>query len=214
MIKKDTSRHSSVKPAGVPAMPLFQSSLQKSRPSHGAPFASAADGSELEHRQFPRAELAVPVELWIGEGKERTFSATLKSSNVSVSGMFLDSSFFLALGTELSLRFGVGQGNDRVLGKGEVVREARSDSGSGMGVRFVTFEGQSEVTLARLFLGDALREFAEEYLATARAKSLKGEFERVVDALAAWELLRVTRPGDPWRQGIPTAPPVKRGKGR
>jgi len=58
-----------------------------------------------EHRAFPRAKLAVPFVLWIGEGDARRFSATLLSSNVSVSGAFLRSSFFLPVGTELMVRF-------------------------------------------------------------------------------------------------------------
>src|SRR6516164_9637408 len=86
-----------------------------------------------EHRAFPRAKLMVPFGLWIGEGDGKRFSATLTSVNVSVSGAFLRSSFFLPVGTELSVRF------------------------------------QVEPT------------------------------GRVVDALAAWELLKVTSPNDPWR---------------
>src|SRR3954447_6529989 len=52
-----------------------------------------------EHRHFPRARFAAPVSVWIGEGSERRFSATLRSSNISVSGLFLESTFFLPIGT-------------------------------------------------------------------------------------------------------------------
>jgi len=107
-----------------------------------------------EHRAFPRAKLAVPFVLWIGEGETRRFSATLTSANVSVSGAFLKSSFFLPV---------------------------------------------TEVALARLFLGEQLRKFAEGYLGSPRARSLTSELDRVVDALAAWELMKVTSPDDPWR---------------
>ena len=54
--------------------------------------------------------------------------------------------------------------------------------------------------IAQLFLGERLRSFAETYLASKRAKSLSSEHERVVDALAAWELQKVTSPADPWRE--------------
>jgi hypothetical protein len=176
----------------------------------------------LEHRQYPRARITVPVRVWIGEGKEQTFSATLRTANISVSGAFLESTFFLKLGTELSLRFELDEDGESVLGRAQVVREerpARGDDGgrTGMGIRFVAFEAQSEVTLARLFLGDTLREFAAEFLGSARAKSLGSEFERVVDSLAAWELARVTRNTDPWQLGematVPTPAP-QRGRGR
>ena len=67
--------------------------------------------------------------------------------------------------------------------------EADRTGRTGMGLRFLEFFRQTEVTLARLFLGEQLRKFAEGYLASARARSLSSELDRVVDALAAWELL-------------------------
>jgi len=63
----------------------------------------------------------------------------------------------------------------------------------------VEFFSQTEVTLAKLFLGAKLRAFAEAYMTSRRARSLNNELDRVVDALAAWELQKVTTPGDPWR---------------
>src|SRR5277367_710972 len=60
-----------------------------------APPASLPGGIELdtsspgpEHRSFPRARLRVPFRVWIGEGTDRRFSATLGSENLSVSGAF------------------------------------------------------------------------------------------------------------------------------
>lgn len=160
------------------------------------------DGAE--HRQFPRARMAVPFDVWIGEGEERRFSARLQSGNVSVSGAFLASTFFLPLNTELRVRFALEPGAAPVEARAEIVREERPDprSGdgrSGFGIRFVEFFGQTEVTLAKLFLGEQLRSFAEGYMSSKRARSLPTELDRVVDALAAWELLKVTTPGDPWR---------------
>lgn len=157
-----------------------------------------------EHRQFPRARMAVPFDVWIGEGDERRFSARLLSGNVSVSGAFLASTFFLPLGTELRVRFALEQGAAPVEARADIVREERpdprtGDGRSGFGIRFVEFFGQTEVTLAKLFLGEQLRRFAEGYMASKRARSLPTELDRVVDALAAWELLKVTTPGDPWR---------------
>jgi len=155
-----------------------------------------------EHRAFPRAKLAVPFVLWIGEGETRRFSATLLSANVSVSGAFLRSSFFLPIGTEMSVRFQVEPSGPAVEARVDVLRqetEADRTGRTGMGLRFLEFFRQTEVTLARLFLGEQLRKFAEGYLASARARSLSSELDRVVDALAAWELLKVTSPNDPWR---------------
>ncbi|HET9452295.1 MAG TPA: PilZ domain-containing protein, partial [Aggregicoccus sp.] len=155
---------------------------------------------EAEHRHFPRARLGARFELWReGEGAERSFSASLRSVNVSVSGAFLESSFFLPVGTELRVRFGLEEDEEPVEARALIVREQRDDEASGFGVRFEEFYGQTEVALAKLFLGERLRGFAEQYLQSKRARGLPNELERVVDALAAWELIKATSETDPWR---------------
>jgi hypothetical protein len=184
-----------------------------------APAASLPGGIQLdtsapgpEHRSFPRAKLRVPFRVWIGEGADRRFSATLGSENLSVSGVFLESTFFLPVETELMVRFELEPKGAPVEARAEVLRQERSDDRTGrtgMGLRFLEFFKQTEVTLARLFLGEQLRRFAEGYLQTARTRSIESELDRVVDALAAWELLKVTAPADPWRIGE-AAPAPKR----
>jgi hypothetical protein len=157
-----------------------------------------------EHRQFPRAKLQVPVALRIGEGEDTRFSASLWSANVSVSGVYVESSFFLPIGTELELSFQLSPDADPVRCRAEVLRDERPNSRtgegqSGMGLRFLAFHGQTEVTLARLFLAERLRAFAESYLGSPRASGIGDELDRVIDALAAWELQKVSSPSDPWR---------------
>lgn len=174
-----------------------------------------------EHRQFPRALMDVPFRLWIGEGEDRTFSASLKSSNISVSGAFLTSTFFLPVGSILQTSFELEAGEDPVLARAEIVRQETPDAAgrgrSGFALRFIEFFSQSEVTLAKLFLGDRLRAFAETYLSSKRARSLNNEFDRCVDALAAWELQKVTSTADAWdlSGNGPRAPaPTKPVKGK
>lgn len=165
-----------------------------------APLALETGVAGSEHRGFPRVKVAVPFLMWIGEASDRRFQASLTSVNLSVSGAFLESSYFLPTGTELTVRFDLGDGP--VEATAEIVREERPDASgkgrSGLALRFLHFFGQTEVTLARLFLGKQLLEFAKEYLTTARARGLTSELERVVDALAAWELLKVSKPRDTW----------------
>ena len=160
---------------------------------HGEPAA--------EHRQFPRARMQVRFEAWreAEEGGGRLFSASFLSENVSVSGAFLASTFFLPVGTELRVRFQLNSDEGHVDARAVIVREERSEGRSGFGVRFEEFYGQSEVTLARLFLAHQLQAFASEYLRSPRAHTMESELDRLVDALAAWELLKVTTPRDPWR---------------
>jgi PilZ domain len=155
-----------------------------------------------EHRKFPRAKMTVPFRLWVGDGEDLKFEATLRSGNVSVSGAFLESTFFLPVGTEVRASFALDPEEDPVLARAEIIRTespGRDGRGrSGFALRFVEFFEQSEVTLARLFLGARLQAFAQDYLASRRAKSLTSELDRCVDALAAWELAKVTSTTSAW----------------
>ena len=158
-----------------------------------------------EHRGFPRINTQAPFALWIGEGSERRFAASLRGVNVSVSGAFLQSSFFLPIHTELRVSFRLNETEEPVQARAQIVREERPDTGSGgaksgFGIRFLEFFSQTEVTLAKLFLGQKLRSFVQQYLQSKRARALGTELERTVDALAAWELIRVTTARDPWEQ--------------
>jgi hypothetical protein len=168
------------------------------------PLVEAGAAEEVEHRQFPRARLATRFELWIDDAGERRFTASLRSVNVSVGGAFLESSFFLPLHTEFRVRFSLERSAAPVEARARIVREqrdARGEEPSGFGIHFEEFYGQTEVSLARLFLDTRLRSFAEGYLRSPRARGLSNELERVVDALAAWELLKAHTPLDTWGGG-------------
>ncbi|NTX04057.1 PilZ domain-containing protein [Myxococcus sp. CA051A] len=159
---------------------------------------------EPEHREFPRAQLTTRFEVWVDDAEGgRRFAASLASINVSVSGAFLESTFYLPMGTVLGVSFSLEPGASPVRARAEIVREEREDGPegrSGFGIRFLDFSGQTEVALARLFVGARLRAFAEDYLHSQRARSLPNELERVVDVLSAWELLKATSTeADPWQ---------------
>jgi len=202
-------------PFPQPAPPLNLHPSGPELPAASALAASPEQATKLamddefggeEHRSFPRALIRVPFTLTIGEGEDLRFSATLSSYNLSVSGAFLLSTFFLPAGTEVNVRFQLEPKEAPVLARAEILRRERTDPRTGQGrtglaIRFTEFFGQTEVTLAKLFLGERLRGFAEHYLTSKRAVSLRSELERVIDALAAWELLKVTRDDDVWRGG-------------
>lgn len=158
-----------------------------------------------EHRQFPRAHICVPFALTIGQAPEIRFSATLGSFNLSVSGAFLESTYFLPVGTELHVSFRLDAREPAVEARAEIIRQERPDPRTGAGrsgfaIRFLEFYSQTEVTLAKLFLGERLRAYAEHYLQSERARSLTTDLDRVVDALAAWELSKVISSDDVWRK--------------
>jgi|GEM_PF-295097 len=192
----------SVSPATRPVpFSRFASAPAAPRPFF-APVIEPGSEEESEHRRFPRALLTTNVEVWIEDAGVRRFTATLRSVNVSVGGAFLASTFFLPMDTELRVRFSLEPGSAPVEARARIVREQRprgEDEPSGFGIRFEEFYGQTEVALARLFLDTRLRAFAEEYLRSPRARGLGNEVERVVDALAAWELLKAHTSTDTWR---------------
>ncbi|MFO0601327.1 MAG: PilZ domain-containing protein [Myxococcaceae bacterium] len=179
-----TTRASAAVPAKKPLQPVVD--------SHSGP----------EHRQFPRAAMTVPFRVWVGTDDDLRFEATLRSGNVSVSGAFLESTFFLPVGTEVRASFSLDPAEAPVLARAQIIRvetPGRDGKGrTGFALRFVEFFEQTEVTLARLFLGVRLEAFAKEYLASRRARGLNSELDRCVDALAAWELQKVTTTRSAW----------------
>lgn len=196
--------------APPPPRPAFPFSAFPAKPPASRGFfppavqARSPGPEEVEHRRFPRAGLVTPFALWIDEAGARRFTATLRSVNVSVGGAFLESTFFLPLDTELRVRFSLAPDSPAVEARARVVREHRPRGDtlpSGFGIHFEEFYNQTEVALARLFLDARLRAFAQEYLASPRARGLPDGLERVVDALAAWELLKAQTSADTWRDG-------------
>jgi hypothetical protein len=180
-----------------------------SAPSKASRLSLEKGGGDPEHRGFPRAALSTRFQLSIGEGADRRFSAVLSSSNLSVSGAFLQSSFFLPTGTQMKVTFELEEGEE-VSALAEVIREEREpkegrgdkERGTGrvgMGIRFLEFFNQSEVSMAKLFVGERLRDFVSTYQGSKRAKSAPNELERAIDLLAAWELRRINTETDPWR---------------
>jgi hypothetical protein len=153
-----------------------------------------------EHRGFPRIPLAVRVAVTRGSPDAPSFSAFLQSENISVSGAFLRSTFFLPVGTDLHVSFRLGETGEQVRARAELVRHQQAPNlPSGFGIHFEEFFDQTEVALARLFIDARLQAFAEDYLGSARAKTFKTERDRVVDALAAWELLKISQGDNLWR---------------
>jgi hypothetical protein len=161
----------------------------------GAPPELDEGAPGAEHRNFPRARFSVPFDLSIGPPEDRRFSAVLSSVNLSVSGAFLESTFFLPVDTELDVRFELDESEDPVVAKAVVVRQEQQGQRTGMAIKFENFSSQTEIALAKLFIGQQLRMFAEDYLGSRRAKARNSELERVIDALAAWELQKVLGDG-------------------
>ncbi|MBI3180402.1 MAG: PilZ domain-containing protein [Deltaproteobacteria bacterium] len=85
----------------------------------------------------------VPLELWMEEvsGDDVYFRRT---GNVGTGGVYFDRAIPHALGTMVTLKFALPGDKEMVVARGEAVSAAGSSDGLGMGVRFLTIEGDGE----------------------------------------------------------------------
>jgi hypothetical protein len=170
-------------------------------PSTPAPsrFPAKAAAVEKARRKYPRAGLAVRARLSLADDPSRAFEATLPTVNISVGGMFLESSFFLKTGTRLLVTLLLPPKGREVRVKGEVVRVETIASGeSGFALRFTEYLDGSEVALATHFLSPVLREFITAYAKQHRFDASPEYISHTADVLAAWELKKAELGGDVW----------------
>ncbi len=85
----------------------------------------------------------VPLELWMEEisGDDVYFR---RSGNVSPGGVFFDRAIPHALGTVVTLKFALPGDKEMVVARGEVVSTAGASDGLGMGVKFISVEGDGK----------------------------------------------------------------------
>ena len=176
------------------------SSLAKG-PSTPAPtrFPLRPEVSDKLRRKYPRAGLSVRASLSLADDPTRVFEATLPTVNISVGGMFLESSFFLKTGTKLLVTLSLPPRGREVKAKGEVVRVETLGTGeSGFALRFTEYLDGSEVALATHFLSPVLREFISAYAKKHRFDASPEYISHTADVLAAWELKKAELGGDVW----------------
>ncbi len=127
------------------------------------------------------------------------FEASLPTSNVSVGGLFLASTFFLKMGTRLEVRLSLPPQGREVNVKAQVVRvDSTDEATSGFALRFTDYLDGSEVVLATHFLSPVLREFIAGYALGNGFKPTAEYLSHTADVLAAWELRRASLGGDIW----------------
>lgn len=150
-------------------------------------------------RQYPRAEIHVRAQLSLADDPTHVFEATLPTLNLSVGGMFLESTFFLKMGTKLLITLQLPNHGREVKVKGEVVRVESSDKAtSGFALRFTEYLDGSQVILATHFLSPVLREFLAQYAKEHRFDASPQYLAHTADVLAAWELKKAELGGDVW----------------
>jgi hypothetical protein len=150
-------------------------------------------------RRYPRASLEVKARLSLADDPSRVFEAALPTVNISVGGLFLESSFFLKMGTKLLVELKLQPKGRVVQVKAEVVRvETSVDEASGFALRFTEYLDGSEVLLATHFLSPVLKEFLVAYAKQHRFDASAEYIAHTADVLAAWELKKAELGGDVW----------------
>ncbi len=191
-----------VRPAGLPSVSRAAalSSLQRTPSAPvkvAAPKVVSAPNSN-NTRRYPRATIEVRARLSLADNPARTFEATLPTVNISVGGLFLESSFFLKLGTRLNVELQLPPKGRSVHVKAEVVRVETNGGGSGFALRFTEYFDGSEVVLATHFLSPVLKEFITAYAKQHRFDASAEYIAHTADVLAAWELKKAELGGDVW----------------
>ena len=87
-----------------------------------------------------REATRVPLELWMEEvsGNDVYFRRT---GNIGPGGVFFDRAIPHALGTIVTLKFALPGDKEMVVARGQVVSAAGAHDGLGMGVKFISVEG-------------------------------------------------------------------------
>lgn len=166
-----------------------------SRPVGSTSTPPAADA----RRRYPRADLTVKARLSLADDPSRVFEAALPTVNISVGGLFLQSSFYLKLGTKLLVHLSLPPGGREVTVKSEVVRVETVGGSGGFALRFIEYLDGSEVALATHFLSPVLREFISSYAKQHRFDASPEYLAHTADVLAAWELKKAELGGDVWQ---------------
>ncbi|MBM4776997.1 MAG: hypothetical protein GQE15_04770 [Archangiaceae bacterium] len=176
------------------------SSLQRApaAPAARTPTVTKAPAAD-SRRRYPRASIAVGARLSLADDPSRVFEATLPTVNISVGGLFLESSFFLKMGTKLLVELKLPPKGRIVHVKAEVVRvDSNIDGQSGFALRFTEYLDGSEVVLATHFLSPVLKEFLTAYAKQHRFEANAEYIAHTADVLAAWELKKAELGGDVW----------------
>ena len=149
-------------------------------------------GRETDGRGFPRAHERIPVQLVMKDGNKE-FQATVYTEDISLTGVFFASTFFLKAGTEMDLEFHMPNDDRVVRVRGMIVREVHvkedspSETVSGFAMRFTEYYADAKTILASSFLIAELDEFVKDYLERRTLKP-KTEANGLRDVIVAWEV--------------------------
>lgn len=196
--------------------PVVSSARSQARPVHPRRDAAGRPAATDNSRRFPRSQVRVKARIiarndkpGAKKGTSSSLEATLETRDISMTGVFFESTFFLKMGAPVQVQFTL-PGDKRLIAvDGVIVREDRPDDRggatgfgraavrSGFAVHFTSFVDDSAVVLASLFLAPRVKTFIDRYLRGRRDQEFESEADSLVDAVVGWELAK-TEQDDLW----------------
>lgn len=149
------------------------------------------DAKRSERRRRPRARAEFAARLYGGDGRASYLEARVRTGDVSVSGIFLRSTFFLPVGSAVRVEFEV-PGSGPVAADGTVARIQSTGDDSGMGIEFRRFSEGSLEALISIFVADEVRRFVEQYCRARRGQDDTPSPTALLHGILAWEIHRST----------------------
>lgn len=177
------ARTTSTRPASGPSL----AHVAEVAPSLRVPTWRIGSGQQDERRRYPRVQKDLPIRLFAGRGKDPALECTLRSEDMSLSGIFLRSTFFIAEDTPVRIELTAPWGQLASV-RGVVARVVRSGSVTGFGIRFTDLDADALTDLVCIFVGDHIQQFVADF---AKRHSARVDVNAISEALLAWELARL-----------------------
>jgi hypothetical protein len=172
------ARSSSSEPAALPLPP---------------PEWLAIEGAGPEKRRYERVRHDLQVRLYAGKEQKSYLEASLRTVDVSLSGMFLRSTFFLPEDIPVRVEFDPPWGTTATV-HGRVARTDRDAPEPGFAIEFDRLDSESLKDLVCLFAGEHVERVVRDFLPDHRA----GDAATLLwEGIVAWELARLRLKVDP-----------------
>lgn len=152
-----------------------------------APGWLRAEGRGDERRRFQRIPREMKVRLFAGGASKTHLECNLRSVDVSLSGLFLRSTFFLPEGTPVHLEINVSS-EHTAEASGTVARVVRDGDVTGFAIQFDGLGDAALRDLVRLFVGGRIEDFVQRFVRTYRGE---GGRDLLWEGLLSWELERL-----------------------
>jgi hypothetical protein len=170
------------------------------RPEARSPLHEAAPAPPGEQRRYPRYTETLPVRIFRQRSKANQhldFSASVHTHEISMGGLYLESTFFLKTGLQLELEISLPNPKHKVRVSGEIAyaldegAAARARKPSGFALRFTRFHGDSQVYLWIFLARGDPHGFAAAYAKKRLPRLPESDYEALVELIAHWEILQL-----------------------